>query len=81
MSTISGEIRCNGKSLYIPEDLHFHEELPVKVILKSLLPKAALKLALEAADQISLDLEKSCYEAFYVEFKFSLFYGKIFLVN
>lgn len=56
---LSGKINKQANFAYIPEDLHFDDQLSSKVILKSLLTKEAYALAEEVAEEIELDLKKT----------------------
>ena len=59
LKSLSGGYDCRGRCQLLGEDLVFDRELPAKVILKSLLPKACYKEALALADRLELDVKKS----------------------
>lgn len=58
ISPLSGKYSCKGRCQLLSEDLSFDRELTAKVILKSMLPKANAKEALELANKLELDLRK-----------------------
>ena len=58
LKQLGGGYDCQGRCQLLGEDLVFDRELPPKVILKSLLPKASYKDALALAEKLELDVKK-----------------------
>ncbi|MGC4017622.1 MAG: hypothetical protein QM755_24365 [Luteolibacter sp.] len=58
LKRLGGEFETSGFTQYLPEDLRFDAEMPVSAIFRAMLPKDALKPALELASQIELDTSK-----------------------
>lgn len=55
---LAGEFKTEGHTQYLPEDMRFDPELPVKLIFESLLPKERVAEALKLATRIELDIKK-----------------------
>jgi len=58
LKPLGGKFSCDGRCQLLSEDLAFDRELSAKVILKSMLPKAGCREALELAEQLELDINK-----------------------
>lgn len=58
LSPLAGEFEVVGNCRFVSEDLVFDQELTAPAILKALLPKKAVKEALEFAETVELDLSK-----------------------
>ncbi|MFD0894091.1 hypothetical protein KBB96_02885 [Luteolibacter ambystomatis] len=58
LKRLGGEFETSGFTQYLPEDLRFDAEIPVSAIFRAMLPKAAVKPALELAERIELDTSK-----------------------
>ncbi|MBK1830347.1 ATP-binding cassette domain-containing protein [Verrucomicrobiaceae bacterium R5-34] len=59
LKPLGGKFSCDGRCQLLSEDLTFDRELSPKVIFKSMLPKAGCREALELADRLELDVDKS----------------------
>ncbi len=55
---LGGKFSCDGRCQLLGEDLVFDRELPPKLVLRSLLPKASYQEALDLADRLELDVKK-----------------------
>jgi ABC-type multidrug transport system ATPase subunit len=58
LKSVSGSFEAQGKIQFLPEDLRFDSEIPVKSIFDAMIPRQARAAALDLADRIELDVKK-----------------------